>query len=433
MMELLQRVFRTRSDSKPIDYETSKQLAASAAAADRRSVAGNHTVRPEVLYYLAADAHPGVRAAVAGNEATPVQADLLLARDRDDAVRLDLANKIARLAPGLSQEAHERLRKMTHEVLEILVRDQVIRVRQVIAEALKDIVDAPPDIIRVLARDCEIVVAAPVLEYSPLLSDEDLLDIIARAPIPGAVAAIARRPAVTSAVADAIGAKPDVDAIAALLANPSAQIREETLDRLVDQAPGIVAWHRPLVQRPRLSGSIARKLAGFVADHLLALLRDRRDLDPATAREVAAVVASRLAKDAADAAEDRAAKPAPRNADEALARARRLKTEGKLDEATVLATLGHDRVFARAALAVLAELPVEVIDRVLSAHSPKGVTALAWKSGFAMRAAVKLQLHLGQIAPTATLKPRADGGYPLSPEAMNWQLDFFTGMGARPS
>jgi uncharacterized protein (DUF2336 family) len=422
MMELLQRVFR--SSGKAIDYETQKELAASVKAADRRRLAANTSARPEVLYFLAADADSGVRAAVAANEATPVQADLLLARDREAAVRVDLAAKIARLAPGLSQEAHERLKKMTYEVLEILVRDQVTRVRQVIAETLKDVADVPPEIIRLLARDCEIVVAGPVLEFSPLLSDEDLLAIIAQSPIPGALGAIARRHLLPPAVADAIGASADVDAVTALLANPSAQIREETLDRLVERAPRVAAWHKPLVERPRLSPGIAKKLASFVADHLLRLLSERRDLDPATAREVAAVVKKRLA----DEEDARAAKGAPQSGDEPLARARKLKQEGKLDEAAVLAAAGQDRAFARAALAVMAELPLAVIDRVLGAHSPKGVTALAWKSGLGMRAAHKLQLQLGQIAPNQALKPRADGGYPLSAEAMQWQLDFFAGM-----
>jgi len=421
-MELLQRVFR--SSGKAIDYETQKELAQSLKPADRRRLAENTSARPEVLYYLAADADQSVRAAVAGNEATPVQADLLLARDRSDAVRVDLAAKIARLVPGLSDEAHERLRKMTYDVLEILVRDQVIRVRQVIAETLKDVADAPPAIIRMLARDCEIVVAGPVLQFSPLLSDEELLAIIAETPIPGALAAIARRAGVDASITDAIGGSLDVDAVTALLANPSAQIREETLDRLVDQAPSVAAWHRPLVERPRLSPSIARKLAAFVAEHLLRRLSERRDLDPATAREVAAAVRQRIA-------EETGAPPAApaKPVDEALTRARRLKHEGKLDETAVLRALGHDRGFVRAALAVLSELPLEVVDRVLGAHSPKGVTALAWKSGFAMRAAHKLQLQFGQIAPTAALKPREDGGYPLSAEAMEWQLDFFRGMG----
>lgn len=430
MIELLQRVFR--SAGKTIDYEAQKRLAASAKGDDRRVLAESTSARPEVLYYLSADADARVRAAVAANEATPVQADLLLARDRDEAVRADLAGKIARLAPGLSREAHERLRKVTQEVLELLVRDQAVRVRQVIAETLKDVADAPAEIIQLLARDSEIAVAGPVLENSPLLSDEDILDIIAQAPIPGALAAIARRAAVRPAVADAVAASTDVDAVAALLANPSAQIREETLDRLVERAPDIPLWHRPLVERPVLAAATARKLAGFVAEHLLRRLSERRDLDPATAREVAAAVKRRLDDAPPSTPAAAVSMPAPRPGDAALARARQFQREGKLGEPAVLAAAASDRDFASAALAVLAALPVETIERVLSARSPKGVTALAWKSGFSMRAALKLQLQLAQIAPAQALKPRADGGFPLSPEAMEWQLDFFRGMGARP-
>ncbi|HUH86099.1 MAG TPA: DUF2336 domain-containing protein, partial [Stellaceae bacterium] len=209
MMELLQRVFR--ASGKAIDYETQKTLAASHQAGDRRRLAGSTSARPEVLYYLAADTDSAVRQAVAGNEATPVQADLLLARDRELAVRVDLAQKIARLAPGIDKEGHERLRKMTQEVLELLLRDQAVRVRQVIAETLKDVADAPPDLIRRLAHDAEIAVAAPVLECSPLLTDDDLLELIGDRPISGALGAIARRPSVAAPVADAIAAASDVE------------------------------------------------------------------------------------------------------------------------------------------------------------------------------------------------------------------------------
>jgi len=425
MMELLQRVFR--ASGKTIDYETQKTLAASRQADDRRRLAQSTSARPEVLYYLAADADTAVRQAVAGNEATPVQADLILARDREQAVRVDLAQKIARLAPGLDKEGHERLRKMTQEVMELLLRDQAVRVRQVIAETLKDVVDAPPDLIRRLAHDEEIAVAAPVLECSPLLSDDDLLELIGNRPIRGALTAIARRSSVAAPVADAIATTSDVEAVTALLANSSAQIREETLDRLVDRAPAVAAWHKPLVDRPLLSPGIAQKLAAFVADHLLQRLSARHDLDPTAARDVAAAVKRRLAEASAAPATPAAAP----SADEVLARARRLKQEGKLDEAALLAACVSDRVFARAALAVLAALPLEVVDRVLDAHSPKGVTALVWKCGLAMRTALKVQSQLAQIPPAAALKPRVDGGYPLSTEAMQWQLDFFLGMGAR--
>ena len=430
MRELLQRVIRTvRGEEAPLDYEESKRLAASPQLADRRAVARHSAARPELLYYLTGDSDSGVRAGVAANEATPVQADLILARDRDERVRIDLAEKIARLTPSLSDEQHDRLREMTYEVLEILVRDQVTRVREVIATVLKDVANAPPHVIRTLAADSQIVVAGPVLQFSPVLTDEDLLEIIRNAPVAGALTAIARRASVASPVADVIGDGTDTAAITALLENPSAQIREETLDRLVERAPEIASWHRPLVSRPWLPSNAAKKLARFVAQSLLQLLSDRHDLDPETAREVKAVVLERI-----DAAPGAASDPHPaaiaegRSAtSEALARARALKAEGKLDEETVLDALGSDRNFVRAALATLGNLPMDVVDRVLSAHSPKGVMALVWHCRLSAHAAVKVQIQLGQIAPGAALRP-SGGRYPLSEEAMRWQLEFFGGV-----
>jgi uncharacterized protein (DUF2336 family) len=426
MMGFLQRVFG-KGSAAPIPYEESKRLSQSGSVKERRRAASHIEVRPELLYFLAQDGDPTVRAAVATNAATPVQADLLLARDGSDEVRQDLARKIALLAPGLTAQEQDRLRRLTYEVLEILVRDQVTRVRQIIAEALKDVADAPPDIIQRLARDCEIVVAGPVLQFSPLLSDGDLLEIIGTAPIAGAREAVARRRAVAMPVTDAIGASDDIAAITALLDNPSAQIREELLDQLIERAPPTVAWHGPLVQRPRLPGGAALRLARFVALNLLSILRERRDFDPETTRQLAATVMRRVAEADSDHAD---AAPAVDPAEAALARAQQLHAAGKLDDAAVAAAIRGERAFAKAALAVLAKLPLDAVDKVLAAHSAKGVVALAWQAGLTMRTAVALQTGLAHIAPPAVVRPRADNAYPLTPEAMRWQLDFLIGIAA---
>lgn len=424
MIGFLQRVFG-KSGAAPIAYEESKRLSQSGNVKDRRRAATHTGLRPELLYFLAQDGDPTVRAAVAANAATPVQADVLLARDGDDAVRQDLAAKIALLAPGLSAQEQDRLRRMTYEVLEVLVRDQVTRVRQIIAEALKDVADAPPEIIQRLARDCEIVVAGPVLQFSPLLSESDLLEIIGSAPIAGAREAVARRRALTMPVSEVIGGSDDIAAITALLENPSAQIREELLDRLVERAPAAVAWHRPLVQRPRLSGGAALRLARFVAVNLLSILRERRDFDAEISRELANTVMRRIAEEG-DA--EIAADADPGEA--ALARARELHDAGKLDDTAVAAAIRGERLFAKAALAVRAKLPMEAVDKVLAAHSAKGVVALAWQAGLSMRTAVALQTGLAHIAPSSVVRPRADNAYPLTPEAMRWQLDFLIGIAA---
>lgn len=417
MSGLLQRTLR-RLRGRALDYETAKQLSASPDRAKRLTAARQTAEQPEILYYLAHDPAPEVRAAVAANDATPVQADLILAKDADEAVRCDLAAKIARVAPGLTAAEQDRLRQLTYQALEMLVRDNVPRVRRIIAETLKDVADAPPEIIGRLARDCEIAVSSPVLQFSPVLSETDLLDIIAHLPNEGALGAIARRRRVPGPVADAIGASGDLEAIRALLANKSAQIREETLDRLIERAPEVTAWHAPLVARPVLSAGAVLKLATFVAANLLDALGRRHDLDPATARQVGAVVMRRLAEEAGPGAGDGGAE-----------RAQRLHAAGKLDdEAFGEAAVRGDRALIRAGLALRARLPAESVDKVLGAQSAKGIVALCWKAGLTMATAVRLQRQVCRLTGPAVLQARPDGGWPLSPEAMAWQVDFISGL-----
>lgn len=423
MKGLLQRV-RGKRSAAPLSYDDAKRLSSSANVKDRRRAAQHSAVKPEFLYLLAQDPDPSVRAAVALNEATPVQADLILAHDQDSSVREDLAQKIARLAPGLTAREQDRVRQITYQILEILVQDQIAKVREIIADTLKDRADAPAEIIQRLARDCEIRVAAPVLEFSPVLTDQDLLDIINGDPIAGACAAVARRSLVRESVAEAIGASDDIEAITALLSNPSAQIREETLDHLVERAPGIVAWHSPLVHRPRLSMSAVRRLADFVTSSLLSVLSNRPDLDPELKREISHMVTTRLAEEAKN---DPTPGEDPIQA--TLARARKLHVEGKLgDDPLADAIIQRDRNFVRAALSIRAGLPLGAVDRVLGAHSAKGIVSLAWKAGPKMGLAIRLQTDFAHIARASVMRAQPNGNYPMTAEAMRWHLEFLTGI-----
>jgi len=430
MKGLLQRIFHIGAGSPKLDYEESKRLIQSRNPADRRLVAGNLQVQPEVLYFLATDPDHTVRTAVAGNEATPVQADLILAKDQHEAVRADLAVKISRLAPTLTQRQSDRVKEMTYEVLDQLVRDQAVKVRRIVAETLKDMPDAPAEIVQLLSRDTELAVAGPLLQYSPLLKDEDLLDLLRQMPVGGGARAIAQRHAVSAAVADEISGGEDIDAITALLANSSAQIREETLDRLIERAPAHKAWHRPLVDRPKLSDSAAKRLARFVAQDLIQRLKARVDLKVDTIKALQAIVLERLEAEGGKpeepegAAEDAAS-------EKLMEEARKLKVAGKLTEnALVDALIGGRPGLVNAGLAVLAGQPLNVVEKILSSHSPKGITAIVWKAGLPMRFSVRLQSVVARIPAPQTLKPRADGGFPLSDEALAWQLGFFADMTA---
>ncbi len=287
-----------------MEYEKAKRLAADPDPDVRRSLAARAGLAPEILFYLAEDKSADVRRAVAENPATPRQADLLLTRDAEISVRERLAGKIGALLPELAAEDKERIRELTDQVIEALARDQAVRVRQIVAEALKDAVDAPIAVIQKLARDIEIKVAGPVLEHSPLLTDEDLLEIIANHPIKGALTAIAKRRELAGKVSDAVVRIATADAqesatVKKLLENGSAQIREDTLDRILDHAPKQPAWHEPLVERPKLPQIAMRRLAEFVSRSLLEVLQKRPDLDEATSRAVAKVVQKRLEEEEA--------------------------------------------------------------------------------------------------------------------------------------
>ncbi|HEX7007462.1 MAG TPA: DUF2336 domain-containing protein, partial [Alphaproteobacteria bacterium] len=228
---------------------------------------------------------------------------------------------------------------------------------------------------------------------------------------------------------DAVVHGGDVEAIAALLGNPSAQIREETLDRVVDRAPEAPSWHEPLVRRPKLSARSASRIAEFVADSLLDLLRKRDDLDPETTRAVSAVVKRRLdAKAAADDNDEQIlpARAAPRDA--GIERAARLHAEGKLDDDVIArAVAAGERAFVVAALALRGDLKADVVRAILSSGSAKAVVALAWRAAIPMRVASQIQIRLAGIAPAGVLAARDGDAYPLAEEDMQWQIEFFGG------
>ena len=396
-------------------YERDKRLAADPDVRVRETLARSADARPEILYYLASDAAASVRREIAANAHTPAQADLLLARDPDEAVRADLARKVAALLPNLTEDEQSQGRERVIELLSRLGRDTAVRVRQVVADTLKDVANAPADVIRRLAEDVELVVAEPVLRCSPLLTDNDLIEIITGDPIPGAVSAIAQRAGVAGKVADAIVAIDDEAAIAALLANPSAQIREETLDLVVERAPSRASWHPALVRRPVLPARLVKRIASFVAAGLLRQLEQRDDLDPRTRAAVSAEVDRRLGETPDEALDETAA--------EVVAR---LKAQGALDEDAVVAAMGEGkRAFVKAALAALSGIGEAAVDKILSSRSAKGVVALVWKAGLSPRTAGQVQLRIGGIPPRQVLSARGGEGWPLSADDMTWHLEFF--------
>lgn len=408
---------RTKDDGSRPSYEDAKVIARKGSVDERRQLASHESLEPELLYYFANDKAPEVRREVADNDGTPLQADVILAKDKDEDVRCGLARKIGRLIPNLNDDQTDKLTTLAIEVLEVLAQDNLPLVRSLVADELKHLNNIPHRIIRRLAEDVEEIVAAPILEYSPLLSDRDLLEIIAGGLKGGALVALSHRGNLSAEVTDAVAETLDEDAVTALLGNESAQIREETINKIVTEAPNKPGWHEPIVKRDSLSSRIMKRIASFVSASLVDMLIERNNLREDLVEEIRKTVRKRVENGelTADADPHESAKDRAEKAFEA----------GELTADHIRTALSaKDNSYVRYALVHLSGLPLKGVSEMLNTSNAKAVTTLCWKCDLEMDLAVLLQETIAKIKPESLLKPTEDGGYPMEVEDMEWYVEF---------
>lgn len=412
---LLSRLFGRRKLPPELRYEDAREVLESHQSEMKRELAGRTDAPPEALYYLACDDDTRVRSLVAANPSAPAQANELLRTDADAEVREELARKIARLMPDMPATERSALQQRTVELLDRLAEDELPRVRAIISHELAHCPTISRRLARRLADDVEFTVCGPMLKYSPLLSDEDLIEIIATSRVEGAVAAIAQRENLSMRVSDAVVATLDIPAVAQLLANPSAEIREDTLESVIARAAGIEAWHRPLVMRTDLSLRAVRRIATFVSRSLIDELACRHALDEDISNWLKLRAKAAIERDT-EGAEPQVARDAIREAFDA----------GRLgDEQVVEAATMSQRPSVVLALSLLSGVPSASVEAVIAARSGGGITALCWTAGLAMRTALAIQTYIAHVPRDSIVLPRDGIDYPMDEAEMRWHLQYF--------
>ena len=129
------------------------------------------------------------------------------------------------------------IRREAEAALTALLEDPSPLVRRVLAEAFASAVEAPHHCVLALAND-QPEIAALVLERSPVLTDQDLLDCAASGDV-AVQAAIARRPDLSAGVSASLAEKASLEAVRALADNPGADVPEFSLRRMAQLAPTI--------------------------------------------------------------------------------------------------------------------------------------------------------------------------------------------------
>ncbi len=173
---------------------------------------------------------------------------------------------------------NERERELMREILRRLTRDVEMAIRIALAQRLAEDTTAPHDLILLLVDDT-IEVARPLIIKSPLLTESDVLRLIAEAGI-GHQEAVAGRPHIGIPVTDALAKSEHESVLLALVRNVTARISNASYETLVQKSRALTGLQEPLVKRPDLPPQLATNMCEWVSDALKTYITTNYDMAP---------------------------------------------------------------------------------------------------------------------------------------------------------
>ena len=163
------------------------------------------------------------------------------------------------------------------DILARLSHDVEMSVRAALANRLAGKLDAPAELITMLAND-EIQVAYKILSTSPVLRDTDLIEVVRHRTMQHQLAVAIRRD-LSEEVTAALAASGNEDVIVTLLNNQDARISSTVLEYLAEESKRIDAYQKPLVRRPDLPSQLAEKMYAWVSAAVRKYIVDNFDVD----------------------------------------------------------------------------------------------------------------------------------------------------------
>jgi uncharacterized protein (DUF2336 family) len=294
---------------------------------------------------------------------TRADVDRLLADPSPD-TRAEMAAKVVRELERPELTAEER--RIAEEIVRVMARDAALRVRQALAEHVKESRHLPPEVALQLAGDVE-AVAIPILQYATVLSDEALIALVKGATT-AKLMAIARRASVSERLSDALVASDDRGAIAALVGNEGAAIAEPTLHIVLSRHGADIAVGDSLARRTRLPVGVLERLVAEASDRLRQTLMDRHDLPDRLASDLVFQIRERATVGLVSPLSP---------ASEALDLVKHLREAGRLTPSIILRALCMgDLAVVEAAFAVLGRIPLHNARLLIHDGGPLGFKSL---------------------------------------------------------
>lgn len=175
-------------------------------------------------------------------------------------------------------------REIAESIFRHMLKDAAVRVRHALADSLKDNPNVPHDVATSLARDVD-EVAVPMLSYSEVLTDEDLLEIV-HTKGTEAQKAIAGRDTVSEGIVDALAESDSEEVIATLVSNEGAQITESTFDKVLDKFGESEAVQGPMANRSSLPIAVSERLVTLVSEQLRDHIMTHHEVSPEMASDL---------------------------------------------------------------------------------------------------------------------------------------------------
>lgn len=188
-----------------------------------------------------------------------------LKQTRSPDAKAQITEKISQFFnEGLFEESEMVI---AEEVLRLLARDTERKVQFALANTLKSNPNLPHDVAVSLAKGATDV-SIPILEFSKVLTDEDLIEIVKSTKEVARWKAIAKRESVSQQVAAALIDTKSGEVINTLLNNSGAEVSEQSMDQILKDFAGNKDLLGVLVKRGGLPVSIAAKLVSKVSGEM---------------------------------------------------------------------------------------------------------------------------------------------------------------------
>jgi len=155
-----------------------------------------------------------------------------LLSDKSTRAQMDVIEKLTEqyAAEGRDALSPEQM-TIANDIFRLLMTRAEVTVRALLAMNLSQINKLPPDIVKQMANDVN-EVASPVLQYSDVLSDEDLTIIINSMVDTEKLKAIAQRASVSENLADILVSTHIDPVVSTLVHNDGAHITEKTFEEI---------------------------------------------------------------------------------------------------------------------------------------------------------------------------------------------------------